>query len=83
MATKSIRQKIKEQLAEEPMTAEELAMNVGCSLPTVKSTLQKLSADWEVKVDKSFVGKKKPWVLTVPVEPSKNWTFRELIRVWS
>lgn len=82
MATKSIRQQIKEQLAEEPMTAKDLSLNIGSTLMTIKSTLQKMSNDWEVKIDKSIGGKEKYWMLTVPCEPSRNWTFRELLKVW-
>ena len=82
MASKSIRQRIKEELAEEPMTSKHLSLNIGCSLVTIKTTLTKMSADWEVKEDKSFKGQEKYWTLTVPAEPSKSWTFKELLRNW-
>ena len=82
MASKSIRQRIKEELAEESMTSKHLSLNVGCSLVTIKTTLTKMAADWEVKVDKSKPGQEKFWMLTVPVEPSKSWTFKELLKAW-
>ena len=82
MASKSIRQQIKDKLAEDPMTAKQLAQYVGTTLMTVKSTLQKMSTDWEVKIDKSIPGQEKHWMLTVPVEPPKRWTFKELLRAW-
>ena len=80
MAT--IRQQIKNQLAEESMTAKELADVIGVGLVTVRSTLQKMSVDWEVKNDKSTPGKDKKWKLTVPMEIPKRWTFKELLRAW-
>jgi predicted ArsR family transcriptional regulator len=78
----SIRQQIKNQLAEENMTAKDLAQNIGTTLMTIKSTLQKMSNNWEVKIDKSIPGSNKHWMLTVPMEPPKRWTFKELLRAW-
>jgi broad specificity phosphatase PhoE len=83
MAEKTVKQKIKEALAEEHLTAKEIAHIIGVDLKVTKNALSVLCKDWEVKLDREVRGKEKPYMLTVPQEPNRNWRFKELLEAWN
>ena len=77
----TVKELIIDCLAERPMTVEELTKRTGCEARSVSKTLQRMSKNWEVKLDLT-ARKPKPWKLTAKPQPNTRWAFKELLNAW-
>lgn len=80
MAT--IKSLILEQLSDRPMTVSELSELTGHPARNVSRTLQRMSKDWDVKMDVTRRGEVRKWKLTVKPTVVRRWNFKELLQAW-